>query len=62
MNMNRCASISCAGKDKYMYTKKDFGSAIEAIRYVKEQGISFDRLVYIARKKGSCELVFRNEC
>ena len=45
-----------------MYTKKGFGSAIEAIRYVKEQGISLDRLVYIARKKGSCELVFRNEC
>ena len=42
-----------------MYKRKHFKTVFEAIRYMKANGINNDRLLYIASKSKTCELVYK---
>lgn len=43
----------------HMYERKHFKSVFDAIRYMKANGINNDRLLYIASKRKTCELVYK---
>ena len=43
-----------------MLKRKTFKTPTEAIRFMKAREISMRNIVYIASKKNTCELVYKN--